>query len=203
MSLITHNNIQKWPSCLIIFSTNNMACCMLMGTFTYRRSLHAESTKYIIIRRPIPTFVRFLPDMDMFSHPKSPLPNSNFSRYHLSNLLRDSSNIDCLLRRPRQCSSSFMHVVRRFEKSLLGVSQSVDNGRGDEATGETTEIRRAGMDSLEIDEDVPESVDRAINRWAISKINDSDDDSCSETPETFKAKHMQEEMGRLHTRSPR
>jgi len=147
------------------------------------------------------TLVRFLPDMDMFSHPKSPLPNSNFSRYHLSNLLRDSSNIDRLLRRPRQCSSSFMHVVRRSEKSLLGVSQSVDNGRGDEATGETTEIRRAGMDSLEIDEDVPESVAGAINRRTINNLNGGDDGGHSETPETFKAKHMQQEVGRLRKKS--
>ena len=60
--------------------------------------------------------------------------------------------------------------------SLLRVSLSADNGRGDEETGETTEIRRAGMDSLEIDEDVPESVARAINRRAISNLNGSGDE---------------------------
>ena len=71
-----------------------------------------------------------------------------------------------------------------------------DNRRGDEGTGETTEIRRAGMDALEIDEDVPESVARAINRRAISNLNDGDDGSRSGTPERFKTKHMQEEVGR-------
>ena len=73
MSLITHNNIQKWPSCLIIFSTNNMACCMLMGTCTYRRSLHAESTKYIIRRRPIPPLSDFCQIWIC-----SPIPNHHY-----------------------------------------------------------------------------------------------------------------------------
>ena len=81
--------------------------------------------------------------------------------------------------------------------SLLGASLSADNGRGDEETGETTEIRRAGMDSLEIDEDVPESVARAINRRPINTLNGGDDGGRSETPDTLKAKHMQEEVGRL------
>ena len=31
----------------------------------------------------------------------------------------------------------------------------------------------------------------------MSKLNDGDDDSRSETPKMFKAKHTQEEMGRL------
>ena len=53
------------------------------------------------------------------------------------------------------------------------------------------------MVSIEIDEDEPESVDRAINRRTMSKLNDGDDDSRSETPKMFKAKHTQEEMGRL------
>ena len=85
--------------------------------------------------------------------------------------------------------------------SLLGVSLSADNGRGDEETGETTEIRRAGMDSLEIDEDVPESVAGAINRRTINNLNGGDDGGHSETPETFKARHMQEEVGRLRKKS--
>ena len=75
--------------------------------------------------------------------------------------------------------------------SLLGVSLSADNGRGDEETGETTEIRRAGTDSLEIDEDVPESVARAINRRKIITLSDGDDDSSSGKPERSKTKHMQ------------
>ena len=53
------------------------------------------------------------------------------------------------------------------------------------------------MDSLEIDEDVPESVAGAINRRTINNLNGGDDGGHSETPETFKAKHMQEEVGRL------
>ena len=66
---------------------------------------------------------------------------------------------------------------------------------------ETTEIRRAGVDALEIDEDVPESAARALNRWTINNLNDGDDGGSSETPETLKAKHMQEEMGRLRKKS--
>ena len=69
-----------------------------------------------------------------------------------------------------------------------------DNRRGGEGTRETTEIRRAGVDALEIDEDVPESAARALNRWTINNLNDGDDGGSSETPETFKAKHMQEEV---------
>ena len=84
---------------------------------------------------------------------------------------------------------------------LLGASLSADKGRGDEGIGKTTEIRRAGMDSLEIDEDVPESVARAINRRTKSNLNDGDDGSRSETPERFKMKHMQEEVGRLRKKS--
>ena len=83
---------------------------------------------------------------------------------------------------------------------LLGASLSADKGRGDEWTGETTEIRRAGMDSLEIDKDAPESAARAINRRLIIISNDGDDDSSSDTPERFKTKHMQEEVGRLRKR---
>ena len=111
--------------------------------------------------------VGFLPDMGMFSHPKSPTTKQlHFSSYISPFQLRDGSNIDRMLRRPRQGSSALMHVIRRSESSwsMLGASLSADNGRGDEGTGETTEIRRAGMDSLEIDEDVQESVARAINQ---------------------------------------
>ena len=78
-----------------------------------------------------------------------------------------------------------------------------DNRRGDEGTGETTEIRRAGMDALEIDEGAPESAARAINRRKIINLNGGDDGGSSETPETFKAKHMQEEVGRLRKKVPR
>ena len=59
------------------------------------------------------------------------------------------------------------------------------------------------MDALEIDEEVPESVARAINRRKIITLSDGGDGSSSGKPERSKAKHMQEEMGRLHTRSPR
>ena len=59
------------------------------------------------------------------------------------------------------------------------------------------------MDSLEIVEDVPESVARAINRRPIITLNDGDDESSSDTPERFKAKHMQEEVGRLRKKVPR
>ena len=81
------------------------------------------------------------------------------------------------------------------------MSLLADNRRGDEGTGETTEIRRAGMDALEIDEDVPGSVARAINRRAISNLNDGDDGSRSETPGRFKTKHMQDEVGLLRKKS--
>ena len=57
------------------------------------------------------------------------------------------------------------------------------------------------MDSLEIDEDVPESVAGAINRRTINNLNGGDDGGHSETPETFKARHMQEEVGRLRKKS--
>ena len=57
------------------------------------------------------------------------------------------------------------------------------------------------MNSLEIDEDVPESVARAINRRTISNLNDGDDGSRSETPERFKTKHMQDEVGLLRKKS--
>ena len=59
------------------------------------------------------------------------------------------------------------------------------------------------MDALEIDENVPESAAGAINRRPIIKLNDSDDGGSFETPETFKAKHMQEEVGRLRKKVPR
>ena len=81
------------------------------------------------------------------------------------------------------------------------MSLLADNRRGDEGTGETTEIRRAGMDALEIDEGAPESAARAINRRKIINLNGGDDGGSSETPETFKAKHMQEEVGRLRRKS--
>ena len=59
------------------------------------------------------------------------------------------------------------------------------------------------MDSLESDKDVPESADKHTNRWPMIKLNDGDDDSHSETPDTLKAKHMQEEVGRLRKKVPR
>ena len=61
--------------------------------------------------------------------------------------------------------------------------------------GVATETRRAGIDALEIDEDVPESAAKATNRRPINNMNDGDDGSRSETPETFKAKHMQRRVG--------
>ena len=64
-------------------------------------------------------------------------------------------------------------------------------------TGETTEIRGAGMDSPESDKDVPKSADKDTNRRPMIKLIDGDDDSHSETPDTLKAKHMQEEVGQL------
>ena len=86
---------------------------------------------------------------------------------------------------------------------LLGASLSADKGRGDEGTGETTEIRRAEMDSLEIDEDKPELVAKAINRRRIINLNSGDDGSRFEMTERFKPKHMQEEVGRLRKKVPR
>ena len=59
------------------------------------------------------------------------------------------------------------------------------------------------MDPLEIDKDMPEPVARAINQRPINNLNDGDDGGRSETPETLKAKHMQEEVGRLRKKVPR
>ena len=58
------------------------------------------------------------------------------------------------------------------------------------------------MDSLEINEDAPKYAAKVINRRPIITLDDSDDGSCSETPETFKRKHMQEEVGRLRKKVP-
>ena len=59
------------------------------------------------------------------------------------------------------------------------------------------------MDSLEINEDAPKYAAKVINRRPIITLDDSDDGSCSETPETFKTKHMQEEeVGRLRKNVP-
>ena len=145
---------------------------------------------------PDAIFVGFLTDMGIFSHPKSPSAKLQLLKLPPFQL-RDSSNIGRLLLRPRQSSSSLIHITW----CLLGASLSADNGHGGVGTGETNEIRRAGMNSLEIDEDVPESVARAINRWPIIISNDGDDDSSSDTPERFKTKHMQEEVGRLRKKS--
>ena len=57
------------------------------------------------------------------------------------------------------------------------------------------------MDALEIDEEVPESVARAINQRKITPLNDGDDGISSDTPERFKTKHIQEEVGRLRKKS--
>ena len=50
---------------------------------------------------------------------------------------------------------------------------------------------------------MPESAAKAINRRPINDLNDGDGGSRSETPEMFKAKHMQEELGRLRKKVPR
>ena len=52
-------------------------------------------------------------------------------------------------------------------------------GRNDRDTGRY----RAEMDSLEIDEEEPGSVDRAINRRKIITLSDGDDGSSSDMPE--------------------
>ena len=140
-----------------------MACrmpgCLLMSACTHRRSLHAESTKYFIIRRLMPSLSDFCRIWVCSSIPNHQLPNSNFSSYHPSNfriaeILTVSSAVPdkavALL-----CISS---AAPKSSWPLLGVSLSADNGRGDEGTGETTEMRRAGMDPLEIDEECQ-------NRW--------------------------------------
>ena len=59
------------------------------------------------------------------------------------------------------------------------------------------------MDSPESDKDVPKSADKDTNRRPMIKLIDGDDDSHSETPDTLKAKHMQEEVGQLRKKVPR
>ena len=147
---------------------------------------------------PDAILVRFLTDMGRFSHPKSPttkpqllkLPPSNFGIVAMPTVSSPAPDKAVV----------FLFISSAAPKSswfLLGASLSADKGRGDEGKGQTTEIRRAGMDSLEIDEDEPEPAARAINRRPIINLNGGDDGSRSETPETFKAKHMQQEVGRL------
>ena len=79
--------------------------------------------------------VGYLPDMGMFFHPKS--PTTKLQLFQLPPFqLPDSRNIDCLFRRPRQGSGSFMHNVRRSEK-LVVLAGSISIG-GDEVTRGTT-----------------------------------------------------------------
>ena len=60
------------------------------------------------------------------------------------------------------------------------------------------------MDALEIDEGVPESAVRTINRRRPRlQMNDGVDGSRSKTPEMFKVKPMQKEFGRLLKKVPR
>ena len=85
--------------------------------------------------------------------------------------LRDDSNIDRLLRRPRQGSSALMHIIRRSESSwsMLGASLSADNGRGDEGTGDG---RRAKRPRCEGREWTPSKSTRTCqNRWPEPSIN--------------------------------
>ena len=120
VSSITHH-FQTRPSHLIIFSINNMACRMLMGTCANRRSLHAESTKYTIIQRPMPPLLDFLRIWvcSPITNHQLLVPNSNFSSCHPSNFRIHSSNINRLFRRPRQGSSVSMHAIRRSKKLVV------------------------------------------------------------------------------------
>ena len=73
--------------------------------------VHYHSTPNAIL-------VGFLPDMGMFSHPKSPTTKLQLLKLPPFQL-RDSSNIDRLLQHPRQGSSALVHVIRRPEKLVV------------------------------------------------------------------------------------
>ena len=62
--------------------------------------------------------VGYLPDMRMFSHPKSPTTKPQLFQLPPFQLWH-SSNIDRLLHRPRQGSSALMHIIRRSEKLVV------------------------------------------------------------------------------------
>ena len=77
---------------------------------------------------PDAILVGFLTDMGMFSHhPKSLTQLLKLPTFQL----RDSSNVDLLLRRPRQGSSSLTHVIRRSKKLVvLGENSPMARGYG-------------------------------------------------------------------------
>ena len=64
---------------------------------------------------PNAILVGYLPDMGMFSHPKSPTTKLQLLKLPPFQL-RDGSNIYRLPRRPRQGSNALMHIIRRSEK---------------------------------------------------------------------------------------
>ena len=67
---------------------------------------------------PDAILVGFLSDIGMFFNPKSPTTELQLLKLPPFQL-RDSSNIDYLFCRPRQGSSSLMHVIRRSEKLVV------------------------------------------------------------------------------------
>ena len=83
-SCISHNTyqikFQNVPQHLIIFSTNDMECHMLMGTCTHRRSIHAESTKYIVIQRPMLSLSDFCRIWVCSPIPNHQLPSNSISQ---------------------------------------------------------------------------------------------------------------------------
>ena len=67
---------------------------------------------------PNAILVGYLPDMGMFSHPKSPTTKLQLLKLPPFQL-QDGSNVDRLLRRPRQGNISLMHIIRRSEKLVV------------------------------------------------------------------------------------
>ena len=119
-----------------IFTTNYITCQVVAHGCMYSLALPpCRISQVHYYSTPNAILVGFLPDMRMFFHPKS--PTTKLQLFQLPPFqLPDSRNIDCLFRRPRQGSSSFMHIVRRSEK-LVALAGIISIG-GDEVTRETT-----------------------------------------------------------------
>ena len=101
----------------------------------------------------------------MFSlTPNHHLPNSNFSRYHRSNLETELASRSSSTAPDKAISTKYISsAALKCPWCLLNLSLSTGRNGRDETTGAKTEARRAGMAALEIDKDVLDPAVTAIN----------------------------------------
>lgn len=117
--------------------------------------LHGELAKHIVVRCLMPSVLHLHRTWICFLTPNHHLPNSNLSRHRRSNLETELTSRSSSTAPDKATSIKYISsATLKCPWYLLNLSLSAGGKGRDETTDTTTEVRRAGMAALKIDEDV-------------------------------------------------